>query len=724
MIQNVVSGIAIFDNLWKAGGYAVGLAKEAYQDVKTKEAYLQAGREYYSKFVARHGQIKVMPEQMGIPKTLSSVYTATQLSDQKDAYHFTTPDKLDRTYRMMGRRSFRLDDASQDGMTLAKAHQRLMILGEPGMGKSTFLKMMGLKAFQGETGRLKSGQIPVLIELKTFRDRDIDIKAAIVKELDVCGFPNATELANATLRDGKLLILLDGLDETPTRNVTQVIEHIEDFATQYSKNHFVASCRTAAYRNMSFKNFVDTTITSFDDKQIKQFINNWFSSELDQSANTANRFWSLLRQTENAAARELAQTPLLLTFLCLIYDNNGMLPATRSILYEEALDIILSRWTAQNRIERDPIYPGFHSVLEKEFLSEIAHSHFEADRLFFQQSDIVETVTEFLVDTLGASEHLDGRAVLTGIEVQQGILVRRAVNTYSFSHLTLHEYLTASHIVNNHLVNELVLRHLSDRRWREVFLLVTGLMKRRGINLLKMLQARSMLYIAGYPKLQALLQWSDEISSDKISQPTQQAPYQAYEKRAAILHIVIEGSRNRSQDGNREVNLVVDSAISNAADSAFVVSDRLRPVFNRTLESDIAEDIFESHDHAIFCYGAIDRAFEQAIAIDKLSYLIDAEAISLPAQDIFLHRTHELKSKIPARTATSDDWRHYGQALEALLLEVLSITPAMLSLSQQEWQALENYLYSSELLLRCRHSAIGISLPAWQQLESRLMTSH
>jgi len=718
MIQSVVSGIAIFDNLWKAGGYAVGLAKEAYQDVKTKEAYIQAGREYHSKFVARHGQIKVMPEQMGIPKTLSSVYTATQLSDKKDAYHFTTPDKLDRTYRMMGRRSFRLDDAGQDGMTLAKTHQRLMVLGEPGMGKSTFLKMMGLKAFQGENGHSKSGLIPVLIELKTFRDRDIDIKAAIIKELDVCGFPNATELTNATLRDGKLLILLDGLDETPTRNTIQVIEHIEDFATRYNKNHFVSSCRTAAYRNTSLKNFVDTTITSFDDKQIRQFISNWFSSELDQSANTASRFWSLLRQPENAAARELAQTPLLLTFLCLIYDNHGMLPATRSILYEEALDIILSRWTAQNRIERDPIYPGFHPVLEKEFLSEIAHSHFEEDRLFFQQSDIVETVTEFLVDTLGASEHLDGKAVLTGIEVQQGILVRRAVNTYSFSHLTLHEYLTASHIVNNQLINDLVLRHLSDRRWREVFLLVTGLMKRRGINLLKMIQERSMLYIADYPKLQELLQWSDE-----ISQHTQDS-YQGYEKRAAILHIVIEGSRNRSQDGNREVNLIVDSAISNAADSAFVVSDRLHPVFNRTLDSDIAEDIFDNNDHAIFCYGAIDRAFEQAIAIDKLSYLIDAKAISLPAQDNFLHRTRELKSNIPAKTATSEDWIRYGRSLESLLLEVLSVTPAMLLLSQQEWQALERYLYSSELLLRCRQSAIGISLPAWEQIESRLMTSN
>jgi hypothetical protein len=716
MIEGVVSSITIFDNLWKAGRYAVGLGKEAYQDVKNKEAYIQASREYYNKFSSRHGQIKVLPEHMGAPRTLSSVYTATQLTDKKDTYHFTTPDNLAHTYRMSGKRSFQFKCASYDGMTIAKDRPRLMVLGEPGVGKSTFLKMLGLEAFKGEDGQLESSQIPVLIELKTFRDREVDIRAAVIKEFEVCGFPNAVEMANSTLRDGKLLILLDGLDETPARNMTQVIEHIENFATQYSRNHFVASCRTAAYRSMSFKNFVDTTVTSFNEQQIKQFVSHWFSSELDKSADIANRFWSLLKRPENVAAKELAQTPLLLTFLCLIYDNNGVLPDTRSILYDEALDIVLNRWTAQNRIERDPIYEGFHSVLEKEFLSEIAFSHFEEDRLFLLQSDIVESITAFLTDTLGVSEHLNGEAVLTAIEVQQGILAKRAVNTYSFSHLTLHEYLTALYIVNNHLTEELVSRHLLDRRWREVFILVTGLLSRRGLNLLEMLEEHSRTHIDNHPKLHKLLQWSGQI--------TQNAPgqFKDYEKRAAVLHIVIEGSRNRSQDGNKSVNLLIDSAISNAADSALAVSDRLGSAFDKTLESDIAEDIFENNDHAIICYGAIDRAFEQAISIDKLSYLIDAQALKLPAQDVFLSHVRELKSKLPTRHASHEDWNHYAHELESLLIEILEVTPEMLSLTQEEWQALEDYIYSNELLLRCRQSAIGISLRAWEQLEKRLMS--
>ncbi len=44
---------------------------------------------------------------------------------------------------------------------------------------------------------------------------------------------------------------------------------------------------------------------------------------------------------------------------------------------------------------------------------------------------------------------LDSEKVLNAIEVQQGILVERMEDQYSFSHLTLQEYLTAQYLVDN-----------------------------------------------------------------------------------------------------------------------------------------------------------------------------------------------------------------------------------------------------------------------------------
>jgi predicted NACHT family NTPase len=71
-------------------------------------------------------------------------------------------------------------------------------------------------------------------------------------------------------------------------------------------------------------------------------------------------------------------------------------------------------------------------------------------------------------------QHLDGEAVLNAIAVQQGILVERAENVFSFSHLTLQEYLTAQYIDDHRQIEQLVAAHLTDKRWQEVFCLWLG----------------------------------------------------------------------------------------------------------------------------------------------------------------------------------------------------------------------------------------------------------
>jgi predicted NACHT family NTPase len=105
-----------------------------------------------------------------------------------------------------------------------------MVLGGPGVGKSTFLRKVGLEAlrtlgrrdFAGkDPGNLLVPQaifyqhpcIPVMLELRQFDKPDISIKAVIAEELETCGFPHPEDLTELFLKNGKLLVLLDGLDE-------------------------------------------------------------------------------------------------------------------------------------------------------------------------------------------------------------------------------------------------------------------------------------------------------------------------------------------------------------------------------------------------------------------------------------------------------------------------------------------------------------------------------
>ena len=450
-----VSGIAlpIFQSVFETGRKFLGLMGKKL-DEDTKQVIYTASGEYGKRYFKRHGILKVLGMREGVP--LESVYTAVQFLDEQEIRCFETIQNLEEAFRQAKERNFQQQNCQkQEGLKIANQKQYLMVLGQPGAGKSTFLRKIGLEALKGKKGGFKPARIPVFIELKSFTSSPIDIEKLIVEEFSICGFPSSEQFIAKALEQGKLLILLDGLDEVPTVNTNEVISKIQNFVDRYDKNSFIVSCRTAAYRN-NFQRFTDVKIADFDDTKIEQFIGSWFQSEVDKQAGTAQKCWELLQKPEYAAAKELAHTPLLLTFLCLIYDRSQNFPNNRSVLYKSALRILLEEWAAEKRIVRDEIYQGLSTELEESLLSEIAYTGFETDKLFFSQREVVEEIKTFLAGNLNAPKHLDGEAVLKAIAVQQGILVERAEDVYSFSHLTLQEYLTAQYIADNNLIEQLV----------------------------------------------------------------------------------------------------------------------------------------------------------------------------------------------------------------------------------------------------------------------------
>jgi predicted NACHT family NTPase len=299
---------------------------------QTKQLIYTASGEYGKRYFKRHGLLKALGMREPVP--LESVYTAVQFLDEQAIRSFESIQNLEEAYRQAKKRSFQQQDCQkQEGLKIANQKQYLMVLGQPGAGKSTFLRKIGLEALKGKKGGYQQNCIPVFIELKSFTSTPIDIEKVIVEEFKICGFPYSEEFIAKALEQGKLLILLDGLDEVPTVNTNEVISQIQDFVDRHDKNRFIVSCRTAAYRN-NFKRFTDVKLADFDDTQIEQFIGNWFQSEVDKQAGTAQKCWELLQKPEYAAAKELAHTPLLLTFLCLIYDRSQNFPNNRSVLYK------------------------------------------------------------------------------------------------------------------------------------------------------------------------------------------------------------------------------------------------------------------------------------------------------------------------------------------------------------------------------------------------------
>ncbi|MEO0768578.1 MAG: NACHT domain-containing protein [Cyanobacteria bacterium J06649_4] len=732
LLESAIGGIAVsvFDQAIKAGQYAAKEIRGAYSETQHVQQVMAASNAYIDNYLNRHCQIKIMPGLMKEPLDLESIYTTVKLLDDRSRRVFVGLEELEGDYRTRGRRGFGLEDAERlQGMDVANSKQFLMVLGGPGIGKSTFLRKIGLETLKRD-GQVQQECIPVFLELKKFREEQLDIQQKVVEEFETCKFPAADVLVESALEQGKLLILFDGLDEVPSKNLNHVIEKIEDFVDRHDGNRFVASCRIAAYRS-SFRRFTDVTIAEFDDEQIEQFINRWFGSEEDKALGTAEKYRELLFEDNHKATKELSQTPLLLTFLCLVYDREQTLPSKRSVLYERALNIILHEWSAQKRIERNPIYEGFHPELEKLMLAKIAYDSFEQDQLFFSKDSVTERIAEFLSDTLDTPKYLNADKVLTAIEVQQGILVERATDAYSFSHLTLQEYLAALHIVEEQKVEDLVVEHLTDESWREVFLLVSGLLSNRSVQLLKKIEKQSRTFMSSSEKLQRLAGWAAANKTGNSELP-QRATMLAIAS-AIASNIIVITKINEIAITNGRASISISVTISNRDSISVSISDE-------TIASTIVRAIASVSgsigviDSVSGSIGVIDsvsgsvRAMVRAITIasaivirvnnaDKDHHFLNQQSFKSMAREL-----SECRDRLPTISSSPEVWRQWIEEIQLIWLDALELSAKDITFSRTEAEALSNYLYANELLLQCKEAAIRVPRGEWEQLEKRLLT--
>jgi predicted NACHT family NTPase len=424
------------------------------------------------------------------------------------------------------------------GLEAVKFYKKLIVLGKPGAGKTTFLKYL---AIQCNEGVFQPDKVPIFITLKDFAEskNSPTLLEYINQKLEDCNVENL-QIANKLLERGRGLILLDGLDEVRENDHDRVIREIRHISLKFSECQFIMTCRIAA-REYTFEQFTEVEVADFDDQQIKDFVDKWF--QIKKDIVKADKFTQRLQ--ENKPIRELATNPLLLTLLCLVFEDSGDFPPNRSELYKEGLDVLLKKWDAKRNIERDHIYKKLSLKRKQDLLSQIAFSTFTRSEYFFKQKFLEQQITDYISNLLDASTdsevlQLDCEAVLKSIEAQHGLLVERARGIYSFSHLTFQEYFTAQKIIGKEqALNDLV-SHITEKRWREVFLLSVEMLDDAG-NFLTDIKESIDTLLLKEQKLQDFLNWiNQESQSTKL-------PYKLNAVRAFYFTIAYTVSFNKNQ---------------------------------------------------------------------------------------------------------------------------------------------------------------------------------
>ncbi|WP_009631540.1 NACHT domain-containing protein [Synechocystis sp. PCC 7509] len=374
------SGINI---LGKAGGTILGKAGKLTE--AAQNLLFSISRKYIESYTERHGILKVLG--MDKPVSLDSVYT--QVNCQSETIRLY--ESIEAQEDAFRNRQFKDNEQPIPGMQVANENQYLLVLGNPGTGKSTFLRKVGLEALKGAgvgVGDYQHSYIPVLIELRKLRSETINLeflKEKIAEEFKHCGLPEYQECTNKFLEQGKLLIILDGLDEVPTEKMSDITTAIRNLVDTYSHNRFIVSCRIAAYHDFhNFQRFTNVAIADFNDEQIQAFIHKWFESH--SQIEWGQQCWEKLNSRDYAATKELTKTPLLLTLICILFRKRGEFPNKRATVYDDALKTLLSEWDASKEITRQQSYKGLDTKCKEIMLAEIAHNNFIKNNLFFNKA--------------------------------------------------------------------------------------------------------------------------------------------------------------------------------------------------------------------------------------------------------------------------------------------------------------------------------------------------
>ena len=378
----------------------------------------------------------------------------------------------------------------------------LIVLGDPGAGKTTFLKYLALRLAMGEAAALgMPPRLPILVPLSAYAialaEKDISLDRFIGDYFDNRvgdSLPMAAMLAESLQRGGALL-LLDGLDEVKDLGQRRdVVKRVVDFFSVQSQrgNKFILTSRIVGYAAVkpTVDGLTECTLVDFDDAEIALFVQKW-SAAVENAARGQGAFASQTASREgeellaalqrNPGIRRLAANPLLLTVLALMKRQGVTLPERRAELYAEYIKILIHQWNlARSLGSRRPDYLPDPAQVVKVLAPLALWIHENSPGVgLAQEEEMRRKVTALFAQAGAPDPEAAAHSFVVDVRDYANLLVERGHREYGFLHLTFEEYLAGVAIAQQgqqsiEPVVEALSTHIGDPNWREVSLLAVG----------------------------------------------------------------------------------------------------------------------------------------------------------------------------------------------------------------------------------------------------------
>jgi hypothetical protein len=397
------------------------------------------------------------------------------------------------------------------------ANQYSVLMGGPGSGKSTALRILAIDLLREEPrltpiarkwGTYLPVWIPFPVWTKLIVERGSSASLTDVMEVWLSGWAQRGlwPLVVKALADKRVLLLVDGIDEWTNEEAAGIaVNKLRVFINQHSVPAVMAS-RPHGFERLGLEEtgWEVAELADFTPAQQRGVARIWHvcrlrqldgdplsPEEIDWRAEAASsEFVEELGRSKDF--QELAGVPLLLCLLVLRRMHDGYLPTSRFKAYEQLVELLTVKHPALRRKAAEIVSSSsliLSDTENKQILAFLAyHIQTQHPDGLIDRIEAERVVRDYLKDTSNgfcfaerdARLHA-GRLVNIGIETI-GVLVNRSQTDLGFFHRIVQEYLAACHLASQSLEEQLgvVETKGGDPQWREVLLSLFSMTPRSG----------------------------------------------------------------------------------------------------------------------------------------------------------------------------------------------------------------------------------------------------
>lgn len=368
---------------------------------------------------------------------------------------------------------------------------RLVILGDPGGGKTTLLRWLSTACALRQEGspdfeRLpdsatlpETNWLPILIRCREL-DRDRidkctleDCLRQMLTRLALTSqqVDGLAELLHNHLEAGRAALLVDGLDEIADPALrARFCEQLDSLSRRFTHAPMIVTSRIVGYREMRRRvghGFVHATLADLSSEEKHAFVNRWCEVTVTDPARRATEAKALMAGIHSSDRIErLTSNPMLLTTMALVHRKIGTLLTRRHRLYDEAVALLI-HWRT---LPDDPPLELDEALPQLQYL---AYAMCDRGVQHLRRGEVLELLEDVRRDypNIRAIHRQVPETFLQQLESRTALLTEvgrteyhgRSVPTYEFRHLTFQEYLAARALIEGKFPGHKSSVSLADR---------------------------------------------------------------------------------------------------------------------------------------------------------------------------------------------------------------------------------------------------------------------